>query len=88
MQTINLSAPLLALNGTTATATTLAATLADILAQQTTGDHVTMEEWYKSLTMANEISIDEKGLSDLKAILVNDQRLFMYVRWQLLAALK
>lgn len=88
MHTINLNIPLVITDGSTSQTETLGKILAEILATETEGKTLKLYGWYKELQAGRELILDDVDLADLRNLVDTNKRLYLYVKGQILEALK
>lgn len=88
MHTINLNTPLVNTDGTTNEAMPLCRVLADILGTETEGRTLKLYGWYKALQASQALQLDDADLQELRNIIDTNKRIFLYVKGQLLEAIK
>lgn len=70
------------------TSKTIAETLAEILGTQSKGNVVKIYGWYQKLQAGEPLNLDEADKEVLKNILEQDERIFIYIKGQILKAIK
>jgi hypothetical protein len=63
---------------------TLSTVLSEVLATETKGNTVKIYGWYRSLLKSNKVTLDKADKDDLKKLIETNDRLFIYVKGQLL----
>lgn len=67
---------------------TIAETLAEILGTQSKGNVVKIYGWYQKLHAGEPLNLDEADKEVLKNIIEQDERIFIYIKGQILKAIK
>lgn len=67
---------------------TVAEALSEIIGTQTKGNTVKLYGWYQQLKDKQSLSLDEADYEMLKGLIEQDERIFVYVKGQLLKAIK
>ena len=87
MRTISFSKNLINLDGTENQNQTLSQTLAEIIGSETKGNIIKLKGWYTELKSDLPLILDEADSLSLINLIESNDRLFMYVKWQLLEAI-
>lgn len=84
MKTLNFNIPLQNVNGTTSENQTLASTLSELIGTESEGKTLKLYGWHKSLQVGDELILDDSDIMDLKKLIEENKRLYVFVKGQLL----
>lgn len=87
MTNLNFNLPLKDAKGEN-TNQTLSATLSELIGTETEGKTLKLYGWHKALQVGDELNLDDADIQDLKNLIENNKRLFVFVKGQLLEVFK
>lgn len=88
MTTVNLNVPLKNLKGEESKEQTLAAVLSEYIGSRSKGQTLKLFGWHKTLQVGDPLILDDADLEELKKLITDNEDLFIFVKGQLLEAIK